>query len=305
MKKLTVVVCSLALGAVCAAQIPVQERPMGQRRAGAPGGGMIGAREFIVQEGMMPGQVLKGAPFSADTYTELKQTLGDGNVIERKKSGATYRDSEGRVRIEQPVGPGVLAGPAEGDVIVIRDPVAGVQWTLNPTTKTGVRFELPPAGSHVLPAPAPGGGGAPMRVPHERSQGQVRPPLGENRNVEDLGTQNINGVPAEGTRITMTIPAGRLGNVRPIEIVNERWYSPQLQMVVKSRNTDPRTGDHLFEMTNIRLVEPAANLFQPPADYRIEQGRTPMPMQMQQQMRHQPDNVVPMRRAPATVPHEL
>jgi hypothetical protein len=108
-------------------------------------------------------------------------------------------------------------------------------------------------------------------------------------NEEKLGTANVNGVQAEGTRTTMTIPAGTMGNVRPIEVVTERWFSPQLQVVVKSKHSDPRTGEQIFEMTNIRPGEPSPSLFQVPADYKVTEG---------------PSRVDIKRRAPAPVPHE-
>jgi hypothetical protein len=145
----------------------------------------------------------------------------------------------------------------------------------------------------------PGGGGVPGGggpVPHSAAAEQ-------NVNREQLGFQTINGVQAEGTRVTTTIPAGQAGNVRPIQIVSERWYSPQLQMIVRSRHSDPRTGDHVFEMTNIRQGEPSPNLFQPPADYQVQQGRAPM-MRMQQQVPHEPGSIQ-MRRGPAVPRDEM
>ena len=47
--------------------------------------------------------------------------------------------------------------------------------------------------------------------------------------TETLAPREIEGIRAEGTRTTMTIPAGAMGNVLPIEVVSERWYSPELQ----------------------------------------------------------------------------
>ncbi len=91
-------------------------------------------------------------------------------------------------------------------------------------------------------------------------------------NRESLGTQTIEGVQAEGTRITFTIPAGKIGNERPIVTVNERWYSPELQAVVMSKNLDPRSGDTIYRLTNISRSEPGASLFQVPADYTIKES---------------------------------
>jgi hypothetical protein len=89
-------------------------------------------------------------------------------------------------------------------------------------------------------------------------------------NQESLGTQTIEGVAAEGTRVTFTIPAGKIGNDRPIVTVNERWYSPELQTVVLSKNSDPRIGETTYRLTNINRSEPDPSLFQVPADYTVD-----------------------------------
>jgi hypothetical protein len=91
-------------------------------------------------------------------------------------------------------------------------------------------------------------------------------------NREALGTQVFEGVQAEGTRITMTIPAGQIGNERPIVTVNERWYSPELQTVVMTRNSDPRSGETTYRLTNINRNEPDPTLFQVPSDYTVKEG---------------------------------
>ena len=97
------------------------------------------------------------------------------------------------------------------------------------------------------------------------------PPNG-NEVKQDLGKQMIEGVEAEGTRTTITIPAGEIGNERPIEIVSERWYSPELQLVVMTRNNDPRSGEMTYKLTNINRSEPAKSLFEVPSDYNIKEG---------------------------------
>src|ERR1051325_6350071 len=89
---------------------------------------------------------------------------------------------------------------------------------------------------------------------------------------EDLGKQTIEGVEAEGTRTTITIPAGEIGNERAIEIVNERWYSPELQLVVMTRHSDPRSGEMTYKLTNINRAEPAKSLFEVPAGYTVKEG---------------------------------
>jgi len=94
----------------------------------------------------------------------------------------------------------------------------------------------------------------------------------ENVNREDLGTQTIEGVPATGTRTTFTIPVGQIGNERPIEIVDERWFSKDLQMVVMTRHSDPRSGETIYHLTNINRMEPDHSLFEVPADYQLKES---------------------------------
>ena len=93
---------------------------------------------------------------------------------------------------------------------------------------------------------------------------------GERREkTESLGKQSLEGVEAEGTRTILTIPAGEIGNERPIEVVNERWYSPDLQSVVLSRHSDPRFGETTYRLTGIVRAEPQRALFEVPADYKV------------------------------------
>jgi hypothetical protein len=93
--------------------------------------------------------------------------------------------------------------------------------------------------------------------------------------VEQLGTQNFEGVEAEGTRTITTIPADAIGNERPIEIVYERWYSKELQMIVYSKHSDPRYGEQTYRLTNINRSEPDPSLFEVPAGYKITSQSTP------------------------------
>lgn len=87
--------------------------------------------------------------------------------------------------------------------------------------------------------------------------------------TDQLGMQSIEGVEAEGTRTVTTIPAGAIGNERPIEITYEKWYSRELQLVVMSKHSDPRFGEQSYRLTNIVLSEPDPSLFSPPSGYRV------------------------------------
>jgi hypothetical protein len=104
--------------------------------------------------------------------------------------------------------------------------------------------------------------------------------MGDKKNTrkEELGKQTIEGVEAEGTRLTTTIPAGEIGNEQPIEMVFENWYSPELQTVIMSKHSDPRSGENTYRLTNINRTEPAHSLFEVPSDYTIQESGPPAEM---------------------------
>ena len=86
---------------------------------------------------------------------------------------------------------------------------------------------------------------------------------------EDLGTRNIEGVDCNGTRTTITIPTGTIGNEKPISIVRETWYASSISAVVQSSTEDPRYGKTTYQLTNVQLSEPSRSLFEPPADFKV------------------------------------
>ncbi len=92
---------------------------------------------------------------------------------------------------------------------------------------------------------------------------------------ETLGTQTIEGVIAQGTRWTMTYPAGSMGNDGPITVVSEDWFSAELKVSVLSKSSDPRSGESTMKLTNLSQAEPDASLFQVPGDYTIEDAQKP------------------------------
>jgi hypothetical protein len=229
-----------------------------------------GPIELLGFEGMHGGKVVTGAPFSAIAATETTQTLADGNHISRKTQSNIFRDGQGRVRREVSLlGFGPLAASGQPkSFVVIHDPVAGSNFVLHPDTKTAEQIGKPFGG---MKGPAKGALRNKMMGNRELRQQQVI----ENGNLkkEDLGTQTIGGVVAQGTRVTHTIPTGQIGNEKPITIVRESWYSNDLQMVVMSKHSDPWSGETTYTLTNIQRSEPAASLFTVPADYTVTQGR--------------------------------
>jgi hypothetical protein len=130
----------------------------------------------------------------------------------------------------------------------------------------GFQFEMRTGGAMGPGGPPPGGGFVMMRADSKNSK------------KESLGKQTIEGVEAEGTRFTTTIPAGEIGNEQPIEMVFETWYSPELQTAIMTKHSDPRSGENTYRLTNINRTEPAHSLFEVPSDYTIQDGGPPAEM---------------------------
>jgi hypothetical protein len=226
-------------------------------RAGGGPGGPDDAIGFVGFEGDLGGKTVTGAPFSATISTETTQTLSDGNHIDRTSSGSIARDSQGRTRRDMTlpaIGGWGASGQAAPHVTFINDSVAGARYVLEPDKKVARKMQWREHGGR-------NGGPPPPRGPRQEN----------NVTTASLGTQTINGVSAEGTRTTRTIPAGAIGNASAIVITSERWYSPELQTVVMSKRSDPFQGETTFQLTNIQKQEPEAALFQVPADYTVMQ----------------------------------
>jgi hypothetical protein len=87
--------------------------------------------------------------------------------------------------------------------------------------------------------------------------------------TEKLDPEMIEGIAAEGRRTTVTYPVGSIGNDREIVTTNEMWTSPELGVMVLSKNYDPRNGEQTQKLTNISRDDPDPSLFQPPAGYEV------------------------------------
>ncbi len=241
--------------------------------------------EYVAGE-LVGGSPVKGAPYSAQAVTETTHTLADGNRIARSSSAMLYRDSLGRERREQSM---ASIGPwsAQGEpmqTVFISDPVAGVSYEFNPKNRTARKMPSPPAlpaglkgavrgaagiamvqGEFNIAIPAPATGAARTMI-YSSTSGNLAAPK-----IEQLGTTTIDGIQAQGTRTKVTIPAGQIGNDRPIDIVSERWFSPELNVTVLSKQSDPRSGETVYRLTQINRSEPLHSLFEVPADYMISE----------------------------------
>jgi hypothetical protein len=244
-----VVILAGCLGA--SAQTPGTPGGPPPREFAGHGPGLIGMEMHL-------GKVVTGAPYSADVKTSITQTLADGNTINRVTTGHVARDSQGRIYFQQNITGGPWAQNGTTTVTFISDPVAEYTYVLNPNTKVAMRRVFKPqTGEGRFPSP------------------NGRPPDAKDRVETDLGQQSISGLTTTGKSITRTIPAGAIGNAQPIVEKSEVWTSPDLQVVVLSKRSDPRFGQSIYSLTNIQRTEPNAALFQVPSGYTVQDAPAP------------------------------
>jgi hypothetical protein len=241
---------------------------------------------------------VQGAPYSATITNESIQTLADGNRIVQTSTGTTARDSQGRTRQDTALPAiGNLSAANAPRLVFLQDPVAQTSYTLNVTEKTAQKMPVFSAlavgasgisGSAVTMKFVEPNGSAPPMPDALPSTIATAPAAGmfiqkhvmtdeqAQASTEDLGTQTMEGVLVNGVRTTHAIPAGQIGNDRPITIVTEIWTSPDLKTVVYSKRSDPRMGEQTFRLTNIVRAEPDPALFTVPADFNIMDGPQPI-----------------------------
>jgi outer membrane lipoprotein-sorting protein len=198
----------------------------------------------------MGGPPVTGAPYSATRTETRQQTLADGNQIQETHTATIYRDAEGRTRMES-----TMKTPSgeTRTMITIFDPVAGFVAHLNPADSTAMK--------ETLPAPRTGGS-APPKPPTDANAPQMV--------KTDLGTGTVAGLAATGTKTTVTIPAGAMGNTEALVETHEVWFSTALKIPVKVTSSDPRRGTSTMLLSNISQTAPDESLFQIPAAYTVK-----------------------------------
>jgi hypothetical protein len=262
---LVVMVCAAVFGSAAGAQI----QPCVS--AGVMmGGGMVGM-----------GAARPNIPFSGVVKSSFEQKLADGNAIHRVTLTHQARDSAGRTMTE--MAEGCVLG-ADGQKherlsVSVNDPVArtSLNWQVGADDQPKVvhvfhQPELKAANSSQS-AKRPEPTAAELEQQQKMmkaAQAQALLTRKETR-TEDLGVKDFNGVSAQGSRTTRTIPAGEEGNDQPLVVVNETWRSKELGVVVMSIRDDPRTGRNVTEFEELTRGEPDPGLFAPPAGYTVQE----------------------------------
>jgi uncharacterized lipoprotein YbaY len=259
-------------------------------------------------------RITTGRPYTAEATTEFVQMLGDGNKITRKAVVRIYRDGEGRTRREELGTDGAVRVISIYDPVAqtsyVLDPAtrtarkSAIRVVLPDVTlsdedkrkiETKMRTEVEARGrvEGRVALVAPGEPLTPAVAEEMRKRmvetvvsapgagrGVVQPAArgADAKNEESLGQKMFDGVLADGKRVTTVLPAGSIGNQQPITVLSEQWFAPDLEILVMTRHSDPRTGETSYALSNITRGEPAAGLFDVPADYTVQESsyiRTP------------------------------
>ncbi len=228
--------------------------------------------------GPFTGPTVPGVPFTAEATAELMPSSTGGATGIRVES-RYFRDSTGRVRLEQTI-PGVGSATSPAVYAVVHTVATeSLVHVLDPATKTyrhnGRSMYSTGFGGFGLTVAV-----TPVRYRtyqfHEWRHGELGGPGYERASgiVETpLGTKQMEGLTVVGRRFTATVLSGTKENGGTVDIVDEVWESPDLRLVIASRTTDPRSGVLDYRVTKIRRTEPAANLFEIPLDY-LERPKT-------------------------------
>jgi hypothetical protein len=251
---------------------------VGASMSALPNGGMVAHFEDNMNDA-----TVKGAPFCATVTTEHTQSFADGNRIHTVDSSSFCRDRAGRTRSATTLN--LLAANLEASsprLVTIIDPVIGTRYMLDPENKVAHKMTLDPPGRFSTSASDSNSPARGDRVFFSHNPGGpesstasanvVFRKAGQNTSepaTENLGEQTINGIRATGTRMTTTIPSGKVGNDRAISVTSERWYSPELKATIMTKHDDPWAGELKMELASVDTSDPDPAMFMVPGDYKI------------------------------------
>lgn len=222
------------------------------------------AKEVISNGGLMhtlTAAPVMGEPYSAVQEQRMVQTLPDGSKVNRGSSHhAVLRDSQGRVRVEQPLVCACKDTKTTVVMVYVLDPVAHTMTTWSTGgAKVATTFKLP----EDTPKPAETVSLTPASGANSR---RPQPII----TTENLPEEVLQGVAVDVVKTTTIVPAGRSGNDADITKTHEVWTSQEMKLVLKEEWSDPRTGLRTVDLADFVRGDPDAALFRPPPDFTVK-----------------------------------
>jgi len=206
------------------------------------------------------------APLSAEATTVWHPPPSSGRG-EMRATAHYYRDSAGRVRVEQ----NIVGEDRPSRIIVWPDTNSQEAYLLDPVARTS------------------------RSVPRGLTQGMVGGGCGDHYvlllptnhyvdftqipdvNIasagagEELERQTIAGIETTGARFPTLLPEGLPGSGR-----GERWVSQELKLVVHSRSEDTEIGVFEYRLSKISRADQRAELFEVPSDFETGPVKYPL-----------------------------
>jgi hypothetical protein len=221
---------------------------------------------------ILPMNNVQGLPVSMLATITTVSTLADGTTITHVRRERRYRDGSGRTRVDLI---SVINGEERVGNIQIIDPVARTAINMDVGLKEAFVLQ-------VAPGPAPH-----QRTPEEqalideqyeklkemRAANPASKSARRGPHVEALGERDIDGVMAEGTRVTTTTPAGAPGNDRELRYVTEQWISLELQVELEQTLDQPLMGKTTTVISELTRSEPDPSLFKVPPGYTVVESK--------------------------------
>jgi hypothetical protein len=236
----------LALSALCA--------QTGTTPTRGPDGG---TETFVTGIEVLP---YPGLPFTGSETIVRLRTLPDGASITSTLTAKKVRDSQGRIYDERHHFTG---GDVDSQKTLYQFQI------LDPTTHT--RTDCIVATKQCVVTPY-----------HPRLT-FAQMPVGtfdNGRRVgsrEALGEKMIDDLNTIGTRESVTLAPGTIGNDKQVTLSRDFWYSPELKTNLQVIRNDPRDGVITLSLVIQSRTEPDPSSFAVPAGYRVVPPHSPPP----------------------------
>lgn len=185
-----------------------------------------------------------------ETLREYARKMRDWAREHGERVKEAFSSGETAPKVDTPKPPSPPAAPRAPAAVVIAPGDTGQSVRM-------IRIEAPVGEIAPMP-PIPAAVAMrmePLSMPTDRVQAESLPP------------REIDGLKVTGSRTASTIPAGKIGNERPIVVSREVWTSPDLKVTVSVQTKDPRSGEQNYQLRQIRRAEPDAALMRVPADF--------------------------------------
>ncbi len=197
------------------------------------------------------------APFSAKAVTKVVQhTVGVGR-LERIFTAKYYRDAFGRVRVEYAPSSGG-DGDGAGAAILVPNPYSLTTERVFLIDESAKQLGVMELDLAALLFDVTKGFAVPTALRRFTTFYTAERRAYQAGLFEDLGSEMIGGIQANGTRFTPST----------LKAVDERWYSPELGLIVRAREIDEDLKWEIdYALIDVRRIDPPENLFVMPAGY--------------------------------------